>query len=422
LQDESGNADEPRGGSPARYARDMRARVVLLQAVLLVACASTSRVTAGRTEAPGDVIPIACGARPPPVEAAQVGWLRDVMVGEQGSGGTQVVPVLWTGSSSWLFVDKGALAGTLRDDLAHVFAAIPASAAPGERLRLEVRVADVATARRSGVLQITVASRVVLDATLRAGDGAGEERWRGSFEGRAEKRVYYWRRAVHAETFSEAYCTALEQLASVVPRAEAEARLDAPAVARAAPTRALLPEGPPQGSVQVHSGVFAPRGSPKPMFALVTRVAGNVFPALQVGGALDWHHAAVGGLTLSGAGRTVPHAELDEFPLLAYVQLGRPGMPDVLPYVGIGGGYDLCFVASPETNTEIFGRWGWQAWAGIAKRLWVYGRPTHATFGVEAFYDGARPARSFRDASGVRHHEVLDLTGAGIRVGMGGEY
>jgi hypothetical protein len=404
----------------------MRVRVVLVHAVLLIACASRSRVTAVRPDAPSDVIRIACGASPPPVSATQVGWLRDVTVEEPASGtglsGTQVFRVPWTASDFWVTVDTGALAGTLRNDLANAFTAIPASTGPGERLRLDVRVADVATAGRTGGLRGTVASRVVLEATLRAGDGAREERWRESFEGRAEQRVFYWRSAAHAETLSEAYCMALERLVSAVPRVEAEARLGATPIARAPPARALLSERPPESAVHVHAGVFAPQGSPKPMFALVTRVAGIVLPALQVGAALDWHHAPAGNLAITGAGRTVARAEIDEFPLLAYLQLGRPGMPDVLPYVGIGGGYDLCFVASPDTTTALFGRWGWQAWAGIATRIWLYGRATHTTFGVEAFYDGARPARSFRDASGVRRHEVLDLTGAGIRVGMSGEY
>jgi hypothetical protein len=336
--------------------------------------------------------------------------------------GTQIVRVPWTASDFWVTVDTAALAGTLRDDLAHMFSAIAASTAPGERLRLAVRVADVATAGRPGGFRGTVASRVVLEATLHAGDGAGEERWRESFEGRAEKRVFYWRTATHAETLSEAYCMALERLASAVPRVESQARLGAPPIARTAPTLELLPERPPEGSAHVHAGVFAPRGSPKAMFALVTRVAGNVLPGLQVGAALDWHHAAVGELSISGKGRTVPRAEIDEFPLLAYLQVGRPGMPDILPYVGIGGGYDLCFVGSADTGTQLFGRWGWQAWAGLAKRIWYDGTATRVTIGVEAFFDGARPARSFRDASGERRREVLDLTGAGIRLGLGAEY
>src|SRR5262245_59658766 len=60
---------------------------------------------------------------------------------------------------------------------------------------------------------------------------------------------------------------------------------------------------------------------------------------------------------------------VDLVPILAYLQFSGDGSMGLIPYAGVGGGYELLFLHAEDpsgtTYDRTFGGWGWQAWAGL---------------------------------------------------------
>ena len=156
----------------------------------------------------------------------------------------------------------------------------------------------------------------------------------------------------------------------------------------------------------------------------------NLDDKVQLGLGLDWQHrtdrstAVVSEEPLPGGGTAERRLELAEsssnlFPIMAFLQVSPAGDLPVIPYFGVGGGYEVLFLNAQNFETGekfdgTFGGWGWQAWGGAALPL-----GGNTRLAAEVFTNTATVERDVNDpASSATFHEVVDLDGVGMRFGV----
>ena len=181
---------------------------------------------------------------------------------------------------------------------------------------------------------------------------------------------------------------------------------------------------------QIHIGFFDPTEDFSTGFAGGFRAGPLVDPHIQLGVAVDWWHKSesqtvtFGGGPLPGGGSATRQRELSRssanlFPILGFVQVqGDEDMP-VIPYVGVGAGYEVLFLSADDFQSgasfdATYGGFGWQMWGGAAMPLSGRTRVTG-----EVFYNGAEVGRDVEDAmTGETFRELVKMDGVGMRFGL----
>jgi hypothetical protein len=106
------------------------------------------------------------------------------------------------------------------------------------------------------------------------------------------------------------------------------------------------------------------------------------------------------------------------FPMSAYLQIKLP-IWFLSPYAGIGGGYEILYLTAQDYQTgqnynATFGGWGWQTWAGV--KLPLGGK---VKLNGELFLNECAVERDVQDIYGQRYQERVDVSGGGVRAGLG---
>jgi len=230
-------------------------------------------------------------------------------------------------------------------------------------------------------------------------------------------------------------------LVSVTPTTVVAAELAAPpTLALATPFVGGIGYGRPthrsRGSVmpvttQLHIGFFDPSDDFSTGFVGGFRMGPQVDPHVQIGMALDWWHSSesttmrLGDIGLPGGSGTeelvLSKVDADLMPILAFVQVrGDENLP-IIPYGGVGVGYEWLFLSRYDYMygyfDEILGGFGWQVWGGI-------GIPLNGRTRVvgEVFYDGSEVSSDVEVFSpevgyAVVRHEI-SMNGVGMRFGI----
>jgi hypothetical protein len=181
---------------------------------------------------------------------------------------------------------------------------------------------------------------------------------------------------------------------------------------------------------QIHAGFFDPNGSPSSGFMFGFRGGPMVDPHVQVGISADWEHKSssaeqqfdvgdvgggVGGVTTT----TTSEGTTTNFvPLLGFIQVGGDDNMSVIPYAGIGGGYEILTLENSGVEIDgtsidgTYGGWGWQLWAGAGVPLSGQAR----LFG-EGFYNTAEVAQDLDGFQGPFRVKI-DRNGFGARFGV----
>jgi hypothetical protein len=185
-----------------------------------------------------------------------------------------------------------------------------------------------------------------------------------------------------------------------------------------------------QAVSQVHLGFFDPEDEPSREFLLGIRGGPMVDPHVQLGFALDWSHisthvtsASHQSLGPNGYNPTVwqdvSRSSSHLITAMPYVQVsGTDDMP-VIPYFGVGGGYELLYLSADNYQDQssfsaTYGGWGWQVWTGAAIPL-----SGQLRVNGEVFFNTAEPSREVNnDPRGDSYREVVKASGAGLRLGM----
>lgn len=176
---------------------------------------------------------------------------------------------------------------------------------------------------------------------------------------------------------------------------------------------------------QIHIGFFDPTEDFSTGFEGGFRAGPLVDPHVQLGVAVDWWHKSESQtVTVGRSGGTTRQRELSRssanlFPILGFVQVqGDEEMP-VIPYVGVGAGYQVLFLSADDflSGTSFdatYGGFGWQMWGGVAMPL--SGR---TRVNGEVFYNGAEVGRDVEDVmTGDTFRELVKMDGVGMRFGL----
>lgn len=180
---------------------------------------------------------------------------------------------------------------------------------------------------------------------------------------------------------------------------------------------------------EIHLGFFDPEGHGTDSFVLGFRGGPLVDPNIQLGLDVDWQHNSESQKTVGGepyyvgGQKITPQRELSSsssnlFPVMAYIQVVGNENMQVIPFVGLGGGYEVLFLSADAFQSQehfdgTFGGWGWQVWGGAAVPL--SGR---ARLAGEVFLNQAQVGRDVEDINGLTFREVVDMDGVGMRFGL----
>ena len=183
------------------------------------------------------------------------------------------------------------------------------------------------------------------------------------------------------------------------------------------------------GVSQVHVGFFNPNGDQDTRFDLGIRGGPMLDQNLQLGLGVDWIHKSenISSVTTSTIGpggvpievkQQIARASVNMFPIMGFMQLSAPENMSIVPYAGVGGGYEVLVLSgddftSGQSFEGTFSGWGWQAWAGVGVPL---GGRTRLN--GEAFVNGSELGRDVTDDRGQQVHETVNGDGVGVRFGV----
>jgi hypothetical protein len=219
----------------------------------------------------------------------------------------------------------------------------------------------------------------------------------------------------------------------VIPAGVSTPRLESFVRRRPGPyrPRPYRPSAPPFGA-QIHVGLFNPIDDFSTGFEGGFRVGPRLTPLVQVGLAMDWWHRsedkvldlgevrAPGGVASEKLILSESSATL--FPFLMFVQVnGNENMP-VIPYGGVGFGYEWLFLSADDYMTDesfdrTFGGFGWQAWAGAGFAL-----DRRTRLNAEIFFNACEVDNEvdmhLDQYGSVTVRDIIDMNGVGARFGL----
>ena len=184
------------------------------------------------------------------------------------------------------------------------------------------------------------------------------------------------------------------------------------------------------GVSQLHAGFFDPDGDLGERFLVGVRGGPMIDPNIQLGLGLDWIHKTekTSSVTSTQEGpggvpiqvrQDLARASTNMFPIMAFIQVSGKDDMAVIPFFGVGAGYEVMVLSAEDFQTGeqfdgTFGGWGWQVWGGAA--LPLSGR---TRLSAELYVNGADLSRDVRDEfTGYDIRESVSGDGAGLRVGM----
>jgi len=181
---------------------------------------------------------------------------------------------------------------------------------------------------------------------------------------------------------------------------------------------------------QVHVGFYDPDGNPSRRFLLGLRGGPMIDSHIMLGIGADWahqsdvtssviqHQTAPDGTPIT-VRQDLSRASTDFVPLIAFAQISADDDMPIIPFFGIGGGYEFMSLSGDDfqNNTSFdatYGGWGWQLWGGAAYPLSGRSRLTG-----ELYVNNAELGRDVTDnVTGVGYRETVNANGIGVRVGI----
>jgi len=117
------------------------------------------------------------------------------------------------------------------------------------------------------------------------------------------------------------------------------------------------------GFSQIHGGFFDPEGDLSSAALFGFRAGGLIDDHVQLGLGLDWSHRSdrqsevISQEPLPGGGtsevrRLLARSSSNLFPMMAFLQIAPGGGLPVVPYFGIGGGYEVLFWKQPIVKSR----------------------------------------------------------------------
>jgi hypothetical protein len=177
-------------------------------------------------------------------------------------------------------------------------------------------------------------------------------------------------------------------------------------------------------SAQVHAGLFTPieGGGVAPMVGL--RYGKHMGSHVQGGLLTGWTmkskqvQAPVEGAPTIDPRAQLAHLNAHLVPLMGFMQVNFTEKAWLVPFAGIGGGYEWLVLDAKDYQTgeksaAKYGNLAWEAWAGVGVRM-----TSKVRMNGELFYNGGSLERGERDANGVEYREGVHMNGVGLRAGL----
>lgn len=179
---------------------------------------------------------------------------------------------------------------------------------------------------------------------------------------------------------------------------------------------------------ELHIGFFNPSEFSSSGLVLGFRGGASPDEHIQIGANVDWHYKSerqtdvVSQQTLPTGGsaqvkRVLSSASSNLIPVLGYLQVSGDHSMPVIPYAGVGVGYEAYFLSADDFNTGAhfdaqYGGFAWQAWGGAQVPLSGRSRLVG-----EVFVNQAELGRDV-DFNGQTYRETVNLNGSGMRFGV----
>jgi len=180
----------------------------------------------------------------------------------------------------------------------------------------------------------------------------------------------------------------------------------------------------PSWILHLHGGMFTPVdvNAPSPMIGvrLSKLVGSNLQAGVLSGYTLQRKDLTEDVNSLPGTQpkRVLARSDAQLVPLMGFLRVNFTQKFWLVPYVGVGAGYEWLTYEATDYQTEVtnsstFSNWAWEGWVGMGLRL---GQSLRVN--GEIFYNGASLEREVVDEFGKPWIETVDLNGVGARVGL----
>jgi len=185
-------------------------------------------------------------------------------------------------------------------------------------------------------------------------------------------------------------------------------------------------------TAQIHVGFFHPIDNFSTGFDGGFRVGPQVDPHIQLGLAMDWWHRSENKVlnlgTVEAPGGTasqeliLSESSANLVPILLFIQVSGDENMSVIPYGGVGVGYEWLFLSANDYLThasfdQTFDGFGWRAWAGAGLPL-DWGTRVNA----EVFFNVCDVESEMdvyiTDYGRATVRNVIKMSGIGVRVGV----
>jgi hypothetical protein len=187
---------------------------------------------------------------------------------------------------------------------------------------------------------------------------------------------------------------------------------------------AIAQTGPDLWSIQLDTGLYAPIEASGPSPTVGMRYCKHYTSHVQGGLLTGWTlkrtslEAPVTGPLSSESHAEFARVNAHLVPVMGFVQVNLTNRFWLVPFVGIGGGYEWLIVETKDDRTgakfkTTYDNVAWETFAGIGLRL-----SSVVRVNGELFYNGGSLERGVLDASGRAFREAVNVSGVGARVGL----
>jgi hypothetical protein len=187
---------------------------------------------------------------------------------------------------------------------------------------------------------------------------------------------------------------------------------------------AIAQTAPELWSIQLDGGLFvvnkASGASPRAGVRYSKHFTSHLQGGLLTGFAYKASSLEAPAAGAQGAESSVELARTDArlVPLMGFMQVDFTDKFFLVPFVGIGAGYEWLRIYAKDHRTGedsivTYGNIAWEAYAGAGERL-----TSRVRVNGELFYDGGSLERRVLAPDGSTWHEAVHVNGVGARVGL----
>ena len=180
------------------------------------------------------------------------------------------------------------------------------------------------------------------------------------------------------------------------------------------------------GALHLHGGAYTPINGSSSAATIGARLGINVGQPLLFGIKSSWTYASKSAFDSTEYGRDInleprvvrATGTAHLIPAMVFLQVTLTEKFPIVPYMGIGAGYEWLVLKAKDYVTEFdttvtYANPAWEWYAGMGLKI-----SQGLRFDTEVYYNGGTLGRDVTDVNGIVRREVVDIDGVGARVGL----